>query len=90
MYSTRKLIKIVWLIIGLLITPPLMALSFTDAEQAFIDELASIRMCVDPDWLPYDGIDQQGRHIGIMSDFHRLWSEKIGIPVELVITDNWQ
>ena len=91
MYSTRKLIKIVWPIVGLLMmAPPLMALPLTESEQAFVDELTSIRMCVDPDWLPYDGIDQQGRHIGIMSDFHRLWSKKIGIPVELVVTHSWQ
>lgn len=90
MCSTRKLIAQVMPFIGLLISQPLSALPLSDAEQAYLNELSSIRMCVDPDWLPYDGIDSQGQHIGIMSDFHQLWSEKIGKPVELVKTDSWQ
>lgn len=56
----------------------------------FLDGLASIRMCVDPDWLPYDGIEREGEHIGIMSKFHELWSQKIGKAVELMTTDSGQ
>ncbi|MEX1201325.1 MAG: diguanylate cyclase [Methylophaga sp.] len=76
--------------IGLFLSLPLQALTLSEQEQLFLDELVSIRMCVDPDWLPYDGIDREGQHIGIMSDFHRLWSQKIGKAVELVPTDSWQ
>lgn len=90
MYSTRMLITRILPLCSLLWSPVSLALPLTDAEQAYLNELDSIRMCADPDWLPYDGIDEQGRHIGIMSDFHRLWSEKIGKPVVLVVTDSWQ
>lgn len=47
-------------------------------------------MCGDPDWMPYDGVDSRGNHTGIMSDFHQLWSKKIGKPIRLIKTDNWQ
>lgn len=90
MDSTRKLIIVVGTVFGLSFSPLLMALPLTSAEQAFVDELTSIRMCVDPDWLPYDGIDRNGQHIGIMSDFHKLWSDKIGKNVQLVKTESWQ
>lgn len=59
-------------------------------EQRFLDQLPVIKMCGDPDWMPYDGVNNAGKHTGIMADFHQLWSTKINKPVELVPTDNWQ
>lgn len=65
-------------------------LAFNDRQHAYLQQISEIRMCVDPDWMPYDGIDEQGQHIGIMSDFHKLWSAKIGKPITLIETDSWQ
>jgi polar amino acid transport system substrate-binding protein len=64
--------------------------SISEQEQQWLDSVDTIRMCTDPDWMPYEGIDREGKQKGIMSDFHALWAEKIGKPVELVPTKTWQ
>lgn len=65
-------------------------IDLTEQEQAFLDTLDVIRVCTDPDWLPYEGIDQYGQFTGIMSDFHQHWSELIGKKIQLQPTDDWQ
>lgn len=65
------------------------ALVLNSAEQQYLDKVKQIRLCTDPDWLPYEGIDEQGEFIGIMADFHQLWADKIKKPVVLVPTSSW-
>lgn len=65
-------------------------LKLSEQEQAFLASLDVIRVCTDPDWLPYEAIDQDGRYIGIMSDFHQYWSELLGTPIQLQPSDDWQ
>ena len=84
----RRLIWGLWL--GFV---PMMAhaeVTLTPVEQRFLDQLPVIKMCGDPDWMPYDGVDADGEHTGIMADFHKLWSKKINKPIELVSTETWQ
>lgn len=58
-------------------------------EKAFLADKDSVRMCVDPDWMPMERI-RDGRHEGIASDFIELVAQRLGIPIELVVTQNWQ
>jgi|TARA_R110000851_G_scaffold249103_1_gene401630 diguanylate cyclase (GGDEF)-like protein len=62
----------------------------TKEEQAYLTQKQVIELCVDPDWLPYEGIDEKGKFTGIMSDFYALWSDKINKPIQLVNTTNWE
>ena len=63
-------------------------LSFTPAEQQYLAEKQQITMCIDPDWLPLEAIED-GRHIGMTAEYMELFSEKLGIPIVLVATENW-
>ena len=65
-------------------------LALSTVEQEWLDSIEVIRLCSDPDWMPYEAIGESGQHIGIMSDFHQLWSEMMGKPVKLQITDSWE
>lgn len=65
-------------------------LSLTPQEQAWLDSREVIRLCSDPDWMPYEAIDERGQHTGIMSDFHSLWSQMFDKPVEIQLTGSWQ
>lgn len=46
-------------------------------------------MCVDPDWMPMERI-RNGRHEGIAADFMAIIENRLGIPIKLVVTKNWQ
>jgi len=70
-------------------------LDFTDSELHFSKEQNNyllnkkeILMCVDPNWMPYEKIEK-GKHIGITSEYIKLFSKTIGLPIRLVETDTW-
>ncbi len=64
-------------------------LNLTKAEHDFLNSIDEIHLCTDPDWMPYEGIDKNGDYTGIMSSFHKLWSEMTGKPVVLIKTKSW-
>ena len=49
----------------------------------------AIRMCVDPDWEPYEKIDKDGDHVGMVADFLALIEQRINTKLTLVKTDSW-
>ena len=60
------------------------------SEQAYLQKKRKIRMCVDPDWMPMEHVDREGHYEGILADFSRLISRKLGIPFQLVRTPDYQ
>lgn len=48
-----------------------------------------IRLCVDPDWAPYEWLDEEGRHHGIAADLLRLIASRAGLQLEVVRTSTW-
>ena len=35
------------------------AIEFTSQEKAYIDQAGTIRMCVDPDWVPFEHVNEE-------------------------------
>lgn len=62
----------------------------TAEEQAYLKELGAITMGVDPDWMPYEKLDEEGRFIGIAADLLALVSERIDTPLSLYPTKDWE
>jgi len=56
---------------------------------AAADGNASVRLCVDPDWAPYEWLDEQGRHRGIAADLTRLIAERAGLHLDIVPSGSW-
>jgi len=63
-------------------------LGLTQEEQAYLHKKSQLIMCVDPDWMPYEKIEN-GKHIGVSADFIRLFSEKMNIPIVLMPSRSW-
>ncbi|MEA2018749.1 MAG: transporter substrate-binding domain-containing protein, partial [Campylobacterota bacterium] len=57
-------------------------------EQKYLEQKKEIKMCVDPDWLPFEKI-QNGKHIGIAADYIKIIAQQINIPITLVQTSSW-
>lgn len=65
-------------------------LSFTDAEQAWLEKHdRRLTMCVDPDWLPLEGLNNDNEHIGISADIFALFSERSDIEFRPLPVDTW-
>ena len=49
----------------------------------------ALTYCVDPDWMPFERVNEQGRHEGLAGDLMRQVETRIGIPLRLVPTASW-
>ncbi len=66
----------------------LSSLALTDEEQRFLEKKGQITMCVDPDWMPLEKIED-GKHVGMVSDYMTLFRRTISVPLVLVPTKTW-
>ncbi len=62
--------------------------ALSSEERDFLQRKGRVSMCVDPDWLPLEKIEE-GVHIGIAADYMTLMEKFLGIPIELVATATW-
>jgi len=63
--------------------------ALTKEEKLFLSKLKVIKKCVDPLWMPLEEINKNGEHVGVIADILHIVEKKIGIPIELVPTQNW-
>jgi len=65
-------------------------IALTAEETAYILNKGPIRMCVDPNWMPYERIDNEAQHVGMAADYLRLFSKRAGLELTLHPTSSWQ
>lgn len=59
-------------------------------QKEYLTQKQTIKMCVDPDWEPFEKIDKDGKHVGIAADLIELISKKLNMQIELVPTKTWE
>ncbi len=64
-------------------------ISWTEDELAFMEEHPVIRLGVDPGFVPFEFIDEDGEYKGIAADYLALISEKTGLQFEVVKSLTW-
>ena len=64
------------------------SLELTSKEANYLDRKKVITMCVDPNWMPFEKIENE-KHIGFTSELMEIISQKINTPINLVITKSW-
>ena len=60
----------------------------TPIEQEYLKKKKVINMCVDPDWMPFEKIEN-GQHFGMAADYFNIIKKTTNINIQLVKTDNW-
>ena len=65
-------------------------IEFTPVEKAYISQAIAVKMCVDPDWAPFERINPQGQHEGIAADLVQLVAKRVGLQIELLPVKNWE
>lgn len=66
------------------------AVQLTADEHSYIERNPRIRMCVDPDWAPFEHINRQGKHDGIAADLVQLVAQRVGLKIDLYAVKNWE
>jgi diguanylate cyclase (GGDEF)-like protein len=66
-----------------------LAIELTPEEKAYIERTGTIKMCVDPDWIPFEHINTQAQHEGIAADLVQLVAQRVGLKIELYPVKTW-
>jgi len=64
--------------------------SAAEMESSSLDEFSTVTMCVDPDWRPYESLDADGNHTGLVAEYIAILQTKMDIAIQVVKTKNWQ
>lgn len=62
----------------------------TPSEKAYLDAHNPVTFCADPDWWPFEVIDNQGRHAGIAADLLRRVASRVGLELQVLETPGWE
>lgn len=62
---------------------------FSKQEEAYLKQKKEITMCVDPDWVPFEVINAEGKHEGISADLISLVANRTGLNIKLIKTSTW-
>ncbi len=61
----------------------------SESQREWLAQRGPIRMCVDPNWMPLEAIDDHGRHTGIGADLIAAMAQRGSLQIELVRTSTW-
>jgi len=64
-------------------------LTFTKGELDWLEANEGLRFGGDPNWMPYEAFDENGRYIGIVSDYLSLIERKLDVQFRRVETGSW-
>jgi len=57
-------------------------------EEQYLREKKVIKYCIDPDWMPYEKIED-AKHIGMSADYFKLFNKSLKVDMQLVQTESW-
>jgi len=64
---------------------------FSSAEQAFLEERnRRLSYCIHPDWMPLEGLAEDGKHQGASATLLDIFSHRAGITFTHYPTGSWQ
>ena len=68
----------------------LSALFFPQMTHAASPVHITAKLCVDPDWYPFEALNASGGHVGIAADLIRLAAERSHVDLQVVKTRDWE
>jgi diguanylate cyclase (GGDEF)-like protein len=90
MVMPRSFTIVIYCILLLVLIPAVgKGMELTNYEQAYLEKLGKVTVCVDPDWAPFERINEKGEYEGIAADILALISTRTGIQFQLVQTKTW-
>jgi len=62
----------------------------TPFERSYLERRGQpLTLCVDPDWMPLEALDKQGRHTGMAADFFNLFRSRLDLDFQILKTASW-
>ena len=64
-------------------------IEFTKEDILYLKEKTQITMCIDPNWMPFEAFDKDGKHTGLTADFFNIFRKDLPVPIKIVKTSTW-
>ncbi len=64
-------------------------ISLDKKEKDYLQNKKELKICLDPNWFPFEGFDKDGKYVGISSDYFKLFQKQLNIPIVPVKTNSW-
>lgn len=61
----------------------------TEIEKKYLHTKGMLRVCADPDWMPFEKIEN-GKLIGMSGEYLKILESRLGIPIQLLNTTSWK
>ena len=61
---------------------------FSPQELAYLKKKSHINVCIDPDWMPLEKLEN-GKHIGMTAEYFKIFNHIIPVPVNIHKTASW-
>ncbi len=58
-------------------------------EQSYLKQIGTVKVCVDPDWMPFERLNADGGHEGAAAELLRQVALRAGLTIEVLKTRNW-
>ncbi|MGI9329777.1 MAG: transporter substrate-binding domain-containing protein [Gammaproteobacteria bacterium] len=65
-------------------------LNLSVSEKAYVSKNQVMRLCIDPNWLPYEGLTAEGEYTGLIPEYMSEFESRTGLNFEVVRTANWE
>lgn len=60
----------------------------TIKEQNYLKQKKKIKLCIDPNWMPYESFFN-GKYIGMSADYFKLIKDKFDLNIDVIKTETW-
>ena len=64
-------------------------IGLTQAERDYLRVKNVVRVCVDPDRLPFDGVDEDRQHTGLSKDYFDLFARMLAVEMVVPEVKDW-
>ena len=61
----------------------------TSKEKEYLRDKQTIKICIDPQWMPFESFDQDGNYIGIIADHYKVFEELLSVKFQALKTNSW-
>ena len=68
---------------------PGMPVKLSEEELQYLEDLGPITVAPDPDWVPFEHVDEEGNFTGIAADLLDLVAGRLGITFSYVLPQDW-
>lgn len=65
------------------------ALHLSQEETEYLQSNSPIQIGVDPDWEPFEKLNEKGEYTGISADYFKLIEKKLNVRFKIVPTSDW-